>query len=102
MKTIYFIVFFYLFLNQTYALDKEIKASSFQHSSPFAFRENKGQIANKDFVPQPDVLFQANGKGVTLFLQKDRVVYQYAKITSPKGYQFHREKDAKKNIRYAV
>jgi gliding motility-associated-like protein len=96
LKTKIVLLFYCIFLGQVSALEREIKASSYQHSSPFAFRENKGQIANKDFVPQPDVLFQAKGKGVTLFLMKDRVVYQYSKITYPKGYQFHSEKDAKK------
>lgn len=98
MKTLLLLFFCYLGIMPLVAVERAVKATPMQHSSPFAFRENKGQIANKDFIPQPDVLFQAKGKGVTLFLMKDRVVYQYAKITYPKGYQFHREKDAKRTL----
>jgi gliding motility-associated-like protein len=98
MKTLLLLFFCYLGIEPLVAVERAVKATPMQHSSPFAFRENKGQIANKDFIPQPDVLFQAKGKGVTLFLMKDRVVYQYTKITYPKGYQFHREKDAKKTL----
>lgn len=98
MKTLLLLFFCYLGIMPLVAVERAVKATPMQHSSPFAFRENKGQIANKDFIPQPDVLFQAKGKGVTLFLMKDRVVYQYAKITYPKGYKFHREKEAKKTL----
>jgi gliding motility-associated-like protein len=98
MKTLLLLFFCCLGIEPLVAGERAVKATPMQHNSPFAFRENKGQIANKDFVPQPDVLFQAKGKGVTLFLKKDRVVYQYAKITYPKGYQFHSEKDTKKTL----
>lgn len=44
------------------------------------FTENRGQVANLEGIPQPQVLFTANNAGVKLFISSSGIHYQFIRI----------------------
>ena len=56
------------------------------NKQPLLFTQNKGQVADMNGSPRPDVLFTAHSKGVKLFFTKNGISYQFQKKEYPDGY----------------
>src|SRR4051812_40965425 len=46
---------------------------------PLLFTENRGQVADADETPRPDILFTAHSGSVSLFLTGNSIYYQFTK-----------------------
>jgi hypothetical protein len=57
---------------------------------PFAFTENRGQVADLDHHPRPDILFTARSGDMSMFLGTHGLYYQFNHLVYPKGYDEQR------------
>jgi hypothetical protein len=69
-----------------------------------AFIENRGQVADVDGKPRPDILYSIQGRGASLYFLKDRISYVFARIetnsekraevlSANQGDEHHREEN---------
>src|SRR5690606_17682713 len=73
-----------LYLFSTF--DATAKTTSFStESRSFSFLENKGQIVDQYSNIRPDIDFKISADGVTAFIGKGKIHYQWAKPLTTKG-----------------
>lgn len=53
-------------------------------STPYLFRENKGQVKDQYWRPRPEVLYSGESGGLVFHLQKDGMLLQLHRPKTPK------------------
>ncbi|PQJ12532.1 hypothetical protein CJD36_001930 [Flavipsychrobacter stenotrophus] len=59
------------------------------HQSTLLFTENKGQVADKEGHPRPDIFFTAHSGSTQLFITSTGINYQFSRTTYPEGYELN-------------
>ncbi|MEX0965967.1 MAG: SBBP repeat-containing protein, partial [Bacteroidia bacterium] len=67
-------------------------AQGFQGTSSLGFIQNQGQLTDTDGRPTPDILFQANLKGQTIYLRKNGISYVLSHYEEMAAQEANRDK----------
>jgi hypothetical protein len=95
IKPIYFLLCLILFTKVIQAKDKN---DSPQQGKSIRFTENKGQFADQNYIPRPDVLFGGSDGQLTFHITKKGISYQLYRVDSYKEVEDPKTKENRKTI----
>lgn len=95
IRPIYFILSLLLFINVLHAKDKN---SLERPNNKICFTENRGQFADQNYRPRPDVLFGGSDGQLTFHITRKGISYQLYRVDSYKEIEDPKTKEKQNEI----
>jgi hypothetical protein len=97
MKTSFIPIFILLFCLHSNAQQRK---PAFKHRKALCFIENKGQVSDQNGKYRNDILYTLSGNGITLFLAKGGLHYQFNKTLGSAGNSGYRPTPGKDSVEF--